>query len=120
MTILVRELRAEIERLQEELDTANANHENAVVLMQSVCVERDRLQAENAELVGLMRQVLIEHPRRGSRADGNGPGHGHRVPGVWDEDNGELAGKPCAWCSICNAAKGIVERHEQAMTKEQP
>lgn len=82
--------------------------------------ERDQLKAENAELVNLMRRVVAEHPRRNHKNDGNGPGHGHRVPGVWDEDNGELAGKPCAWCSIWNAAKGIVERHEQAMTKEQP
>lgn len=91
MTILVRELRAEIERLQ----------------------------AENAELLGLMRGVVGEFPHRHKDSDGNGPGHGHRIPGVWDSDNGELAGKPCAWCSIWNAAKGIVERHEKAMTKEQ-
>lgn len=82
-------------------------------------VEARELQAENAELVNLMRRVVAEHPRRNHKNDGNGPGHGHRVPGVWDEDNGELAGKPCAWCSIWSAAKGIVERHDRAMTKEQ-
>lgn len=82
--------------------------------------EIDQLKAENAELIDLMRRVVAEHPRRSHKNGGNGPGHGHAVPGVWDEDNGELAGKPCAWCSIWNAAKGIVERHEQAMTKEQP
>ncbi|WP_338544937.1 ead/Ea22-like family protein [Pseudomonas benzopyrenica] len=106
--------------LLDELDTAIANHENAVAHMQSVCAERDQLKAENAELIGLMRGVVGEFPHRHKGSDGNGPGHGHRVPGVWDSDNGELAGKPCAWCSIWNAAKGIVERHEQAMTKEQP
>lgn len=83
-------------------------------------MECEQLKAENAELIDLMRSVVAEHPRRPDKNDGNGPGHGHAVPGVWDEDNGELAGKPCAWCSIWNAAKGIVERHEQAMTKEQP
>jgi hypothetical protein len=30
--------------------------------------------------------------------EGNAPGHSHRTKGVWDEDNGKLAGKPCAWC----------------------
>lgn len=29
---------------------------------------------------------------------GNAPGHAHRETGIWDEDNGANAGKPCAWC----------------------
>lgn len=28
----------------------------------------------------------------------NAPGHSHRVPGVWDEDNGISANLPCLWC----------------------
>lgn len=88
--------------------------------LDAVIIERNQLKAENAELIDLMRRVVAEHPRRSHKNDGNGPGHGHAIPGIWDEDNGELAGKPCAWCPIWNAAKGIVERHEQAMTKEQP
>lgn len=27
-----------------------------------------------------------------------GSGHAHDVPGVWDWDNGDAAGKPCSWC----------------------
>lgn len=104
----------ESERLAEFLRLANPK---AVLALLD---ELDQLKAENAELIALMRRVVAEHPRRSHKNDGNGPGHGHAIPGVWDEDNGELAGKPCAWCSIWNAAKGIVERHEQAMTKEQP
>lgn len=36
--------------LLDELDTANANHENAIAHMQGVCAERDQLKADNAEL----------------------------------------------------------------------
>lgn len=45
-----------VRRLLDEVDAANANHENVVAHMQSVCAERDRLKAENAEL----RQILSE------------------------------------------------------------
>jgi hypothetical protein len=35
------------------------------------------------------------------------PGHAHAVPGVWDDDNGELAGKRCAWCATWAKAKAM-------------
>jgi len=44
--------------LLDELDTANANHENAVAHMQSVCAERDQLKAENAELKAQVGKAL--------------------------------------------------------------
>ena len=56
---------------------------------------------EIAEYRELLRELLVqlcENP--GIREDGNAPGHCHEVPGVWDSDNGELAGKPCAWCAV--------------------
>jgi hypothetical protein len=59
------------------------------------------LEAENAEYRALLRELLVqlcENP--GIREDGNAPGHAHEVPGVWDSDNDELAGKPCAWCAV--------------------
>jgi len=28
------------------------------------------------------------------------PGHAHSRYGIWDDDNGEFAGKPCARCSL--------------------
>lgn len=42
--------------LLDEVDAANANHENAVAHMQSACAERDQLKAENAEL----RRIISE------------------------------------------------------------
>jgi hypothetical protein len=49
--------------------------------------------------------------------DGNAPGHGHEIPGVWDNDNGKLAGKPCAWCAVWAKAKEL--RAAIASTKDQ-
>lgn len=39
----------------------------------------------------------------------NGPGHGHRVPGVWDEDNGSLSGHKCAWCLTWNHFSALLK-----------
>ncbi|CAB4132363.1 hypothetical protein UFOVP259_26 [uncultured Caudovirales phage] len=56
--------------------------------------------------------------------EGNAPGHSHRTKGVWDEDNGKLAGKPCAWCLTWakfttliknEAAHGIKERNDHSI-----
>lgn len=57
------------------------------------------LRERVAELEGLLRTVVAEIPHRPTvMRKGNAPGHGHSVPGIWDSDNGELAGKECAWC----------------------
>lgn len=39
----------------------------------------------------------------------NAPGHDHETIGIWDADNGELAGKPCDWCKTWNAAVALVD-----------
>lgn len=65
----------------------------------------------------LLRCVMNEMPNKWSRADGNAPGHGHSIPGIWDSDNGEKAGKECAWCKVWNAAKtelDAIEAHNKA------
>lgn len=44
---------------------------------------------------------------------GNSPGHGHAVPGVWDDDNGDMAGQPCEqcaeWCEFIAALQRLAE-----------
>ena len=63
--------------------------------------EIDRQRAENSEYRELLRELLVqlcENP--GVRDDGNAPGHCHQIPGVWDNDNDELSGKPCVWCAV--------------------
>lgn len=70
--------------------------------------ECEKLRKDAERYQSLLEAVLREIPHReGSR--GNAPGHGHSVPGVWDEDNGALAGKECAWCKVWNEAVSAME-----------
>ena len=61
-------------------------------------------ERQRDELLSVIQLVIAEMEYR-DRSDGNAPGHGHEIPGVWDSDNGALAGKPCAWCAVWNKAK---------------
>lgn len=54
------------------------------------------------ELVALWDRKAPAHRRHGS------PNHCHEVPGVWDSDNGVLAGQPCAECRIYDEARRLV------------
>lgn len=81
--------------LLDEADAANANHENAVAHMQSVCAERNQLKAENAKLLGTLQET--NHCLAACLTGG--------------EVSAKRAGK-----AIEAAAIAI----EQAMTKEQP
>lgn len=64
------------------------------------------LEKQRDELLEVFQLVISEMKHR-DRNDGNAPGHGHSIPGVWDSDNGALAGKPCAWCAVWKKAKEI-------------
>jgi len=61
---------------------------------------------EFAELKALMAALLVEIGEDDCN-DGNAPGHGHEIPGIWDSDNGKKAGKPCAWCATWAKAKAM-------------
>lgn len=67
----------------------------------AVPVERELL----AGLVEIADQKMLRFygtVRQGS------PNHRHSIPGVWDSDNGDLAGKPCAECAIYDKARAIL------------
>ena len=66
-----------------------------------------RMAQENDKLRRLLNELLTQLGER-ERGDGNAPGHAHEVPGVWDSDNGKLAGKPCAWCALWAEAKATI------------
>ena len=71
--------------------------------------ECEELRKDAERYRSLLEAVLREIPhRKGNR--GNAPGHGHSVPGIWDEDNGALAGKECAWCKVWNEAVSAMQR----------
>lgn len=55
-------------------------------------------------LRNLLCKMVDQLERRWKCRDGNAPGHGHSIPGVWDGDNGELAGQKCAWCEVWQEA----------------
>lgn len=73
--------------------------------LRAVPTESDEAR-ELRELKALMAELLVQLGER-DRGDGNAPGHAHEVPGVWDSDNGKLAGKPCAWCKTWAKAKAL-------------
>lgn len=64
------------------------------------------LMDEDREILEAVRREMDEDD------DGNAPGHGHRIPGIWDEDNGDLAGKPCAWCLTWAKFTALIEREK--------
>lgn len=53
----------------------------------------DGLLAEDRAILEAVHRELDREGR-----NGDAPGHAHEIPGVWDSDNGAMAGKPCAWC----------------------
>lgn len=69
-----------------------------------------------AAITGLLtadREVLkavYEHLEK----QGNAPGHSHAIPGIWDSDNGGLAGKPCDWCLTWDKFRALIAAMEQA------
>lgn len=36
------------------------------------------------------------------------PNHSHRKPGIWDSDNADKAGKPCAECALFDEARALL------------
>lgn len=63
---------------------------------------QDDVQALREILRALVRQLDEDGNR-----DGDAPGHSHSRRGIWDGDNGTLAGKPCAWCALWDKAKAV-------------
>ncbi len=68
---------------------------------------------ELAEILGdILREAISERGMGWRPRVGNAPGHGHETPGVWDDDNGPLAGKPCKWCAAWK--RGLDTLHARA------
>ena len=67
--------------------------------------QRDELLAEVEEWRAIKAAYLIEYAARpnGFRP-GQYRGHAHDIDGIWDRDNGTLAGCKCAACMMHQAA----------------
>lgn len=73
--------------------------------------EIESLRRDLVDWQEVLAAVKREAPERlTSHARGNAPGHSHSISGVWDDDNGALAGKECAWCKAWSAAMGKGEQ----------
>lgn len=88
--------------------------ELAVEIGRPYSVERDsaierelEVTKQRDDLLAVFSVVISEMEDR-DRNDGNAPGHGHKIPGIWDSDNGSLSGKPCAWCAVWAKAKELI------------
>jgi hypothetical protein len=125
-------LRERFEELKDMLDEAghplcNENGNLVRNALQSLIEERDRLratpapgapgqeaaavqavgaEAQDVAIRGLLCRLVDQLGERDS-GNGNAPGHGHDVPGVWDSDNGAKAGTACAWCALWAEAKKV-------------
>lgn len=65
--------------------------------------ENAALRAKLEKWENVARLFSIEAKIRGRKKDAY-PGHSHDVAGIWDSDNGELAGTECAACAAYRAA----------------
>lgn len=79
---------------------------------------RAELEAQRVpdEFADVMRAVFAEMEARDGHR-GNAPGHAHEVPGIWDDDNGDLAGQPCAWCALWNKAAAMLAAAQPAQER---
>jgi hypothetical protein len=90
-------LRAHLARPQQGNDSGDAPGQDSV--HSPACSGCKTTVGSEAVVPSEVRAILEAVHRELDEGDGrNAPGHAHRVPGVWDEDNGAKAGKPCAWC----------------------
>lgn len=96
-------LLAERDALAERLAEARFSLDGMAELCRDARDERDAAQKDAERFREIVAAVVREHPHRSANR-GNAPGHGHSVPGVWDSDNGALAGTECAWCKTWNEA----------------
>lgn len=111
MTQEINSLRSKLENVSEAHDKAwrraEASEQNLLAL--SAAISAPPAAGVPEGFVDVMAAVFRELEHRHGDERGNAPRHGHTIPGVWDEDNGELAGKPCAWCALWKKGKEMLK-----------
>lgn len=68
--------------------------------------------SDGADVSRLLAAWYEQGIRQGMRVQS--PGHAHDRPGIWDDDNGKLAGVECAACALWKIAAQLAAapRHE--------
>lgn len=78
-----------------------------------LAAELQAVRGEYEKIHSLLKDVFDHYDvDRFRSARGSAPGHAHATPGIWDEDNGERSGKPCAWCATWSRVKSAVAQQE--------
>ena len=73
--------------------------------------QRDELLAEVGEWRAIKSAYLIEYAARPNAFHpGQYHGHAHDIDGIWDRDNGVLAGCKCVACMVHRAAIASAEK----------
>ena len=67
-------------------------------------ISRNDAQRMATVLDAVVRELACKGEHRG-----NAPGHAHSIPGVWDSDNGPIAGTPCSWCTAWKIARELLD-----------
>lgn len=66
------------------------------------------------ETIEIPKQLLVDlvelWDKKHHRQYGS-PNHSHATPGIWDGDNGELAGKLCAECKLYDEARRLLSQN---------
>lgn len=72
---------------------------------------QDELVERIARTFGVFELIFAEldSGRNPLNKNGDAPGHSHCIAGVWDSDNGVLAGTPCAWCATWRRARELMD-----------
>lgn len=80
---------------------------------QPLKAEQAKDAAEDAEILAAVHRELDDGDRTG-----NAPGHAHKLPGIWDDDNGAKSGKPCAWCLTWVKFTALIDRAARAAERK--
>lgn len=84
--------------------------------LKTALCERQPYASQNTVELAELLSGLVDIASKRNRGRRGSPNHSHSIPGVWDGDNGELAGKPCAECALYDLAVAKLA----AMRKEPP
>jgi hypothetical protein len=100
--------RHDLDALRVALDVEYEPHQTLMERM----LERATLSSQPGAADVLLNE-LVDQLAHDEADNGDAPGHHHERPGIWNDDNGELSGKPCAWCALWRTARAACTQHPE-------
>ena len=92
---------------------SNVRGSDLIEFARALLAEQAKDAAEDAEILAAVHRELDDGDRTG-----NAPGHAHKIPGIWDDDNGAKSGKPCAWCLTWVKFTALIDRAARAAERK--